>query len=69
MDIKSELIRKVIPKVLDSGLEVSEFKLQLRYYIHFRTNNLEKGMESLYLFSSGLMLSLLFFYSDDFGIK
>ena len=30
--------RSVLTKVLDLGLKVNEFKLQSRYYIHFRTN-------------------------------
>ena len=33
--------RGVMVKVLDCGLEVSEFELQLRYY--FRTNSLAMG--------------------------
>ena len=31
-------------KVLDCGLEVHEFELQLRYYVHFRTNSPGKNM-------------------------
>ena len=31
-------------KALDGEIVVSEFELQLRYYIHFRTNNLGKGI-------------------------
>ena len=31
----------------DCGIVVSEFELQLPYYIHFRTNNFEKGTKSL----------------------
>ena len=30
--------------MLDCDLEVSEFELQLRYYVHFRINILRKGM-------------------------
>ena len=30
--------------VLDCDIVVSEFALQLHYYVHFGTNNLEKGM-------------------------
>ena len=37
----------VMTKVLDCGLEVNEFKLQLCYYIHFWTNTLGKGMNPL----------------------
>ena len=36
----------IIVKVLDSGLE---FKLQLGYFIHFRTNTLRKGINPLIL--------------------
>ena len=31
--------------MLDCSLKVSEFKLQLSYYIHFQTNTLKKGMK------------------------
>ena len=31
-------------KVLDCGLDVSEFELQSQYYVHFRTNTLGKGI-------------------------
>ena len=30
----------VMAKVLNSGLEVCEFELQSRYFVHFRTNTL-----------------------------
>ena len=33
--------------VLDSDIVVSKFKLQLGYYVHFWTNTLGKGMNSL----------------------
>ena len=36
--------RSVMANVLTSGLEVSEFELQSRYYVHFRTNTTGKGM-------------------------
>ena len=32
--------------MLDGGLETSEFKLQLCYYVHVRTNNLGKSMNT-----------------------
>ena len=32
----------VMVNVLDCKLEASEFELQLRYYVHFRTQTLEK---------------------------
>ena len=34
----------VIVKAMDSGIVVSEFELQSRYYVRFRTNTLEKGI-------------------------
>ena len=34
----------VVANVLHSDIVVSEFELQSRYYIHFGTNNLWKGM-------------------------
>ena len=41
--------RDVMVKAMDSRIIVSEFELQLRYYIHFQTNTLGKGMNSLIL--------------------
>ena len=32
--------RDVVANVLDSGLEVNEFELQSRYYVHLRINKL-----------------------------
>ena len=37
----------VMANVLDFNIVVSEFELQWHYYIHFRTNTLGKGMNSL----------------------
>ena len=58
--IKEELInpRRVIlaallVKTLDSRIVVSEFELQSRYYVHFRTNTIGKGMKPLILPSIG----------------
>ena len=60
----------VVGKVLDSGREVSEFELQSRYYVHYRTNTLEKGMKPFIPRPAiGYMISLLFFFQDGFGIK
>ena len=36
----------VVANILDYDIVVCEFKLQLRYYFHFRTNTFEKGMNS-----------------------
>ena len=38
----------VMVNVLNSNIEVSEFKLQSHYYIHFQTNTHGKGMNSQY---------------------
>ena len=38
----------VMAKVLDYDLEVSEFELQSRYYVDFRTNTLGKDVEHPY---------------------
>ena len=37
----------VMVKAMDCGIVVSEFVLQSRYYVHFRTNTLGKGMNPL----------------------
>ena len=37
----------VMVSVLDSNLDVSEFKLWSCYYIHFRTDTLGKGINPL----------------------
>ena len=56
-------------KVLDSGLKVCEYKLQSHYYIHFWTNILEKGMNTLILPTMDQIVSLLFSNKDGCGIK
>ena len=43
----------VMVKSLDSGIVVSEFKLQLCYYIHFWRNTLGKGMNPFILLAKG----------------
>ena len=37
--------RAVVVNVLNFDITVSEFKLKLRYYIHFLANTFEKGMK------------------------
>ena len=56
--------RGIPVKALDSGIVVSEFELQLRYYNPFRTNTLGKGMNPL-----SSQISLLFYEKVGFGIK
>ena len=56
-------------KEMDCGIVVREFVLQSRYYVHFRTNTLGKGMNPLILPAMGLKVPLLFFKENGFGIK
>ena len=51
----------VMVKAWHCGIVVSELKLQGRYYIYFRANTLEKGMNPLILLATGKIASLLFF--------
>ena len=44
----------VMVKAMDSGIVVCEFELQSRYYVHFQTNTLGKGIEPPYPPSYGL---------------
>ena len=41
--------RGVMAKAMDCEIVVSEFVLQLRYYVHFRKNILGKGINPLIL--------------------
>ena len=41
--------RGVMVKAMDSGIVVSEFVLEKRYYVHFQANTLGKGMNPLIL--------------------
>ena len=44
-DVKITILsNQFIVKALDFGIVVREFELQSRYYIHFQTNTLGKGM-------------------------
>ena len=40
-------LHREVANMMDCDIVVSEFKLQSNYYIHFRTNTLGKGMNSL----------------------
>ena len=44
---QSRNLSGIMVNVQDFGLEVSEFELQTRYYVYFRTNTLVKGMNPL----------------------
>ena len=45
--------RGVMVKAMDCGIVVREFVLQSRYYVHFRSNTLGKGMSPLILPAMG----------------
>ena len=45
--------RGVMVKAMDCEIVVSEFVLQSRYYVHFQTNTLGKGMNPLILPAMG----------------
>ena len=45
--------RGVMVKAMECGIVVSKFVLQLRYYVHFRTNTLGKGMNPLIIPAMG----------------
>ena len=48
LDTKWEMSRHgVVAEVPDCDIVVSKFELQSRYYVHFRTVTLEKGMKPL----------------------
>ena len=50
---KAQTPRSVVVKAMDCRIVVSEFVLQLRYYVHFRANTLGKGMNPLILPAMG----------------
>ena len=54
---------------MDCGIVVSEFELQSRYYVHFRTNTLGKSMNPLILPAMGKIAPLLFFSKNGVDIK
>ena len=56
----------VVVIVLDCDFVVIEFELQSRYYVHFRTNALGKGMNPS---TMGYIVPLIFIFLDSFGIK
>ena len=39
----------IVVNILNCDIVVSEFELHSRYYVHFRTNTLGKGMNPLIL--------------------
>ena len=61
--------RGVMVKAMDCVIEVSEFEIQSRYYLHYPTNTLDKVMNPHILSVIGQIVLLLFFYKNGFGIK
>ena len=59
----------VMANMLECDFVVSEFELQSCYYVHFRTNNLGKGINSLLHTAMVDIVSLLSFHKDSNGIK
>ena len=55
----------VVVNVPDGDIVGSQFELQSRYYVHFRTDTFEKGIQPLFPY----VVLLLFLYSDGFGLK
>ena len=53
MMLFSFIYNGVMVKAMDCGIVVREFVLQSRYYVHFRANTLEKGMNPLILPAMG----------------
>ena len=47
-------LRSVMVKALDCRIVVSEFEFHSRYYVHFRTNTVGKGMNPFILAAMGL---------------
>ena len=60
----------VVASVLDSNIILSEFERQSRYYVHFQTSTLGKGMKPLIHPSTmGYIVTLLFFQKDGLCYK
>ena len=53
--------RGVMVKVMVSRIVVSEFELQSRYYVHFRSNTHGKGINPLILQAMGKIVQVLRF--------
>ena len=58
----------VMVKAMICEIVAHELELQSRYYVHFRTNTLGKGMNPLILPAMGWIAPLLF-SGNSFGIK
>ena len=58
-------LRGVVANVLDCDIVKSEFELQSRYYVHFLTNTLGKGMNPTYCSCYGLNSTITVFLQDE----
>ncbi len=56
-------------KAMDCEIIETEFELKSRYYVHFRTNTLGKGMNSPILPVMCEIVAPLSFYKDGFVIE
>ena len=58
-------------KMLDCSLEISQFELQLRYYVHLWPNTFRESMKPLIFSALGwiVLLLLLCAYKDNFSIE
>ena len=62
--------RGVMVEAMVCKIVAREFKLQLRYYVHFQTNTLGKGMNTRYPPSYGLnSTTTVLLLENGFGIK
>ena len=61
--------RVEVVNVQDCDIVGREFDLPPLYYVHFRINTFGKGYIPSFPLAIGLILPLIFFYKDDFGIK
>ena len=55
----------IIVQAVDFRILVSEFKLQLPNYVHFRKNTHEKGMNPLIFRAIGLNNTTTFFFQEE----
>ena len=62
-------LRGVMVNVLACNTVVSEFELQLRYYVHYQANTFGSGLICFFFFPYGLNSSRTFLFEDGFSIK
>ena len=57
------LLFYLVANILDCKIRVSEFKLQLHYYVHFQTNTLDKIINFLIPPNYGINSTTIFFFT------